>query len=324
MSVLRVTWGPLLIAFRPNPPYARSGTTGHSMKILRLVGLNVFVVSFGVLTTACATSAIKPNAVPSAKIASASSVQRDTHERLHGVLWGQTAAESWALAASTYRLAGSALDAALANPSWTAALEQTAGYETLPPAVVLDLDETVLDNSQFQGQLVFDRTDYVQDTWNAWVAAKAAAAVPGAVEFVSLAKQKGVTVFFVTNRRLSEQADTLDNLKGLGIIATDADVLCTDENGWTSDKTARRAFLAKTHRLLLLIGDDMNDFVSTAGLTSEARMKLAQSHSDRWGRSWMLIPNPLYGSWEAALYKRGTPDDEVLQIKRALVNKFKS
>ena len=131
---------------------------------------------------------------------------------VNGVLWVQTSAEFWALASTTYNSAQVALEQAKSQKMWSAALEQQPGYENLPPAVILDLDETVLDNSASEGQLVLDRTVYSQDTWSAWVHRVAATAIPGAQSFIASAEKNGVKVFFVTNRSLSEQEDTLKNL----------------------------------------------------------------------------------------------------------------
>jgi 5'-nucleotidase (lipoprotein e(P4) family) len=274
------------------------------------------------LTSACARRdppRVTPAATPSPNVVT----PRDTHERLHGVLWMQTGAEFWALSATAYREAQELLEIAIKDKTSTAALEQTPGFESLPAAVILDLDETVLDNSRFQAQLVVDRTDYLPPTWDAWVDKMDAGVVPGAREFITYAGTKGVKVFFITNRTAAEQEDTLKNLAALKIDATDASVLCTGENNWTSDKTARRAEVAKSHRVLLLIGDDLNDFVSTAKMTPEQRLALAMSHSPRWGRTWVLIPNPIYGSWERSLYPGLTKDEEILQKKRNTVKGFR-
>ncbi len=261
----------------------------------------------------CASPSGEQNRTPT--VPSVSSQSRDTHERLHGVLWSQTAAEYWALSSSTYHRAQLELESAIADKSWSAALEQTAGYEHLPPAIILDLDETVLDNSPFQGQLVLDRSGYSPDTWNGWVDKSTADSIPGSVEFIHFAEGKGIKVFYITNRTAKEQEKTLLNLAELGITASDSTLLCTDETGWTSDKTMRRTEVAKNHRILLLIGDDLNDFVSATGLTPEQRNALARAHSDRWGESWILLPNPLYGSWERSLYP-GLSDDEKILIKK--------
>jgi acid phosphatase len=235
----------------------------------------------------------------------------------------QTSAEFWALTSATYNSAQAVLVQALSEKSWSAALEQSAGYENLPPAVILDLDETVLDNSPAQAQIALERTTYQQDMWGAWVRQMAATAIPGAQSFIAFAEKNGVKVFFVTNRSASEQDDTVRNLSALGIAASDETVLSTGENGWTSDKTARRTVVARSYRVLLLVGDDMNDFVSTATLTPSERIALAKKYAGRWGRSWILLPNPLYGSWERALYAGLTQDNEILQRKRELLRGFR-
>jgi acid phosphatase len=186
----------------------------------------------------------------------------------------------------------------------------------------MDVDETVLDNSLFQGQLVIDRTSYTTETWTAWVAQRRAAAVPGAVEFVRHAIGTGVRVFFVTNRSAGEEADTVANLRAVGIAATPESVLASGENGWTSDKTGRREHLAQTHRLVLLIGDDLGDFVGVANLGVPERLALVTTHASRWVDRWVLLPNPQYGSWERALYPGVSGDAEILAKKRSQVRGF--
>ena len=277
------------------------------------------------LSTGCATAGGTSGRVATAaSTASTASVDvRDTHEGLNGVLWTQTSGEFWALASAIYNNAQVALDRAIAEKSSSAALEQVAGYESLPPAVILDLDETVLDNSPAQAQIVLERTMYQQEMWSDWVGRMAAAAIPGVQSFIAFAEKNGIKVFFVTNRAASEQDDTIENLAALGIAASDETVLCPGENGWTSDKTARRTEIARSHRILLLVGDDMNDFVSTAKLSPLERIALARKHADRWGKNWILLPNVLYGSWERALYPGLTNDDEILQRKNEQLKGFR-
>lgn len=284
------------------------------------VFLSVVVASGGCASTGGPSGAVStsPAAIPRA-----ATNPRDTHELLNGVLWVQTSSEFWAQTTAAYYGAQVALEQAMNQKSWSAALEQSAGFENLPPAVILDLDETVLDNAPAQGQTVLDRTVYQSDMWSAWVEKMAATAIPGALPFLSLAEKRGVKTFFITNRTAAEQSATLKNLAALGIAASDDTVLCSGENGWTSDKTARRALVAKSHRVLLLVGDDMNDFVSTAKLTPVERMALAKTHADRWGKSWIVLPNPLYGSWERALFPGLTKDDEILTRKREQVKGFR-
>ena len=278
-----------------------------------------FVLSWGCASTESTTGRAAANAGGASLSASP---LRDTHEDLNSVLWVQTSGEFWALTSTTYNNAQVLLEQTKSQKSWSAALEQKPGYENLPEAVIMDLDETVLDNSPAQGQSVLDRAAYLQDTWGAWVHRVAAGALPGAQSFIGDAEKHGVKVFFVTNRSRSEQEDTLKNLAALGITASDDTVLCLGENGWTSDKTARRAEIANAYRVLLLVGDDMNDFVSTATLTPPQRLALAKTHADRWGKSWILLPNPMYGSWERAIVPGLTKDEEILLRKRRQVKGF--
>ena len=284
------------------------------------VSLSVVLSSWSCASTGGPSGAASPTTAPASRTAAN---PRDTHELLNGVLWVQTSSEFWAQTTATYYGAEIALEQAMNQKTWSASLEQTAGFENLPPAVILDLDETVLDNAPAQAQTVLDRTIFEPDMWTAWVETMAATAIPGAQAFLSLAEKRGVKIFFITNRTAAEQSATLKNLASLGITASDDTVLCSGENGWTSDKTARRALVARSHRVLLLVGDDMNDFVSTAKLTPAERVALAKTHADRWGRSWILLPNPLYGSWERATFPGLTKDEEILARKRAVIKGFR-
>lgn len=303
------------------PPTVRRESTIVCMRN-RHTRIATIVLSISLISTGCASTAGRSTANGGA-LARPAVPLRDTHEDLNNVLWVQSSAEFWAITSTTYNNAQVVLEQAKDQKSWSAALEQNAGYENLPPAVILDLDETVLDNSAAQGQFVLDRTGYLPDVWTAWVHTVSAAAIPGAQSFIGAAEKSDVKVFFVTNRSQAEQEDTLKNLAALGITASDETVLCSGENGWTSDKTARRAEIAKSYRVLLLVGDDMNDFVSTLKLTPGQRMALAKTHADRWGKSWILLPNAMYGSWERALYPGLTKDDEILLRKRQQVKGFR-
>ena len=277
------------------------------------------------LTLASGGCAPHTAAVPTAAATASGSPSRDTHEQLQAVLWMQSSAEYWALSAPVYSRARAALDAAIADPSWTAALEQEGtNFSGLPMSVVMDLDETLFDNSTFQGQLVLDRTTYSPERWGRWVALAAATEVPGAVDFVKYARARKVRVVFVTNRTAQEKPATLKNLDILLGPGTPAsDVLATDENGWSSDKSARRAFVARTHRVLMLVGDDLNDFVSVAGAKAPSdRLALAKQHSTKWIDRWVLLPNSAYGSWDRIIYAGLTTDPEILVKKRETVRGY--
>ncbi|MGE3166303.1 MAG: 5'-nucleotidase, lipoprotein e(P4) family [Planctomycetota bacterium] len=241
------------------------------------------------------------------------------HENLHATLWVQSSAEWRALALQAYHCAERALDEALADPAWTAALEQREPYAELPPAVIVDIDETVLDNSYYEAQLIRDQGSYDAATWDPWVLAECATAVPGAVEFLKHAQERGVTVFYVSNRKNHLQAATRKNLASLGFpLATELDTVFTRTD--TRDKGPRRAAIAKRYRILLLVGDNNDDFASDfEDQTAAQRRTLTQHYADRWGRQWIAIPNPTYGSWEGAIvdYAFDVPMDQILAKKYA-------
>ena len=260
-------------------------------------------LAIAALAIACACAGRSQGPPPAAAPGGgAGGTLRHTHEKLNAVLWMQTAAEYEASAIQAYRLAQLQLDAALADPSWTAAVEQTE--VSGPPAVVLDLDETVLDNSAFEARLAADGAPYTEDAWNRWAEERKAGAVPGALEFLRYAASRGVTPFYVTNRDHRVEGATRDVLARLGVpVSADRDVvLARHENGWdASDKSSRRQAIAATHRILLLIGDNFEDFVSGTRTSVADRDRLLQQYDAFWGRKWIVLPNPTYGSWETAI-----------------------
>jgi acid phosphatase len=210
------------------------------------------------------------------------------------------------------------LERALAYPSWPAAPELLAtNFAPKPPAVILDLDETAIDNSRFEAQLALNRAEFTPALWSRWVEARRAELIPGVTEFLGLAAQRQVKVFFVTNRSAREKPATRDNLTKLG-IAVDADggnlMMSGERPGWTSDKSSRRAEIARTHRIVLLLGDDLGDFMSGASAPAEERIRRAEQFRGWWGSRWIILPNPMYGSWERAVAGPGG-DAEKLRRK---------
>ena len=230
--------------------------------------------------------------------------QQHPHELLLSTLWVRTSGEYYASAVQAYRTAQFRLDEGLKDPEWTADPNQKNPY-TLPPAVILDLDETVIDNSGFEVSMIEGNSQFTPALWTAWVNQSAATAIPGALDFIRYAHSRGVRIFYVTNRKAHEEEATRVNLKRLGIPLDDTtDEILTrgEQPDWTSDKATRRRILSKEYRTLLYIGDNMNDFVSGVRVTPQARMKIAAKHKERWGKQWIVIPNPIYGTWEQSLY----------------------
>ncbi|WP_022835824.1 5'-nucleotidase, lipoprotein e(P4) family [Salisaeta longa] len=245
------------------------------------------------------------------------------HPNLNSVLWTQTAVEFDGVTRSAYQAAHLMMTRALHDSSWTAALEQrrrgVERYRSLPPAVVLDVDETVLDNSAYQARLIRQNETYDSESWNAWCRERAAGAIPGALAFTQAAARAGVQVIYLTNRDHRVEAATRDNLRQLGFPLSDtSDVILTqgERPGW-EEKGPRRAFVADRYRVLLLIGDNAGDFISNVEQSVPARRRLAEQYQGFWGTRWIVLPNPQYGSWEGALfdYNYGLPYLERLQKK---------
>jgi acid phosphatase len=187
----------------------------------------------------------------------------------------------------------------------------------------MDVDETVLDNSEPQAVMLRQGTCFGEFDafWDRWVAERRAPAVPGAVEFIRAARQardaggRAVRVFFVTNRECSPRAggtapcpqedDTRRNLESLGLgsptLADDL-MLKGEQPAWGSEKLSRRQAIARTHRIVLNLGDDLADFLPEVRRASVADRERARcGHRELWGRGWFLVPNPMYGSWLVAL-----------------------
>ncbi|MBO7145170.1 MAG: 5'-nucleotidase, lipoprotein e(P4) family [Salinivirgaceae bacterium] len=206
--------------------------------------------------------------------------------------WFQQSAEMRACYYQSYTLAKMALKENLQN------------YKgTKPTAVVLDIDETVLDNSPFEAKLMGDRQNYSDSAWMAWSAREEALALPGAAEFIAYARELGVEVFFISNRILEERDRTLRNLASAGMAVDSAHLLLYDLSKKTSCKDERRSLVSESHEILLFIGDNLGDYTSLFDRRdSRLALHLADSLRDDFGRKFIILPNPMYGEWENAIY----------------------
>lgn len=238
-------------------------------------------------------------------------------------LWMRTSAEYRSSAEGTYRSALQGLQRGLADAGWSAEPTQTGDFSRLPPAVVMDIDETVLDNGAPQARMLLNGTcpGEFDAIWDAWIAERAAPAVPGAVAFIRAARElkdpqdRQLRVFLITNRECGaragvvsacpQQDDTLANLRALGLDAATLDddlMLKSERPEWVSEKLPRRKQVAQEYRIVLNVGDDLADFIPEVRRQSLAKREQARCrHHDWWGTRWFVIPNPMYGSWQRAL-----------------------
>lgn len=275
------------------------------------------------LLTACAGREVRET--PTMPVATAGSTTA-AHNNLNAVIWMQTAAEYEGAVRSVFGAAMQTLDRALADPAWDALPPAERGgqrVEGLPPAIIVDADETVIDNSPYQARLIERNAGFDVATWTEWVEARRATAIPGALEFLRGAAQRGVTVFYVTNRSADAKRATYDNLRALGFPMSEPEdtVLTIDETqGWTSAKGTRRQFVGERYRVLMLMGDNLGDFLDGSRVDVAARSALIEPYRLWWGTRWFMLPNPSYGGWEAAI--TGDADDPVHAKRAALRSRY--
>jgi 5'-nucleotidase (lipoprotein e(P4) family) len=231
-------------------------------------------------------------------------------DNLNATLWVQTSVEYRAATLQTYRLAERQMELALRDSHWTAAVEQSGDFGPRPPAVILDLDETVLDNSKFQARMLLAGQTFDAKAWTDWVKEEAADLVPGAIDFLQAAHAAGVTPVYITNRECqpSDPSDpTVVVLRKLHVPlnSTSTQLMCLEDKG---DKTGRRARAADHFRILLLVGDQLGDFLAIGDMDADpdGRDRLFSSHQSLWGERWFQLPNPMYGSWLDTLGKDKT------------------
>jgi len=214
-----------------------------------------------------------------------------------GTLFMQKAAEYRALCYQAFSWAGRRLE------DDSKAMKKLPKAERKKPrAVVVDIDETMLDNSPSQAAGIRNEAPFNQKDWAAWTNMRKAKAIPGAIEFANRAKAMGVRIFYVSNRDESERAATVDNLRSVGFWdITDENVMLRQKE---STKEPRRLKIAETYRIVLLLGDNLNDFANYFEKKSVAdRFAETDRVKELWGTRFIVLPNAMYGEWESAIYE---------------------
>ena len=172
---------------------------------------------------------------------------------------------------------------------------------TNQPCIVLDLDETCLDNSPYTGYQIESGQSYSSASWAEWTTLGVADSIPGCVSFLKWVDQQNVPIFYVSNRKVSALASTMRNMKNLGFpqVTEDHIMLRTDN----SNKQPRRDIIEENHTIVMFFGDNLNDFAEEwEKKDTEDRNALVDENRSDFGMTYILIPNPGYGSWEGAMY----------------------
>jgi 5'-nucleotidase (lipoprotein e(P4) family) len=187
-------------------------------------------------------------------------------------------------------------------------------------AVVVDIDETVLDNSPFSARSILENTDYPK-YWDDWCMLAKAKSIPGAMEFLVYAQLKGVETFYISNRKIKLFSATQTNLRNNGFPFADSThiLLRTSSN----DKESRRNKVRETHEVVLYFGDNLGDFMSDFDeQPNEKRNALARDIQNDFGDEFIVLPNPTYGTWLNALIEGATPETNTDSIYKARLINF--
>lgn len=167
-------------------------------------------------------------------------------------------------------------------------------------AVVVDIDETMLNNSPIEAEFIKQNKGFSKEFWNEWTSKASAEATPGSVDFANFAKSKGVEIFYISNRDVSELGVTIANLKKVGFPYADT-LHCLFKTN-TSDKELRRQEVAKTHNIILLIGDNLGDLAEVFDFRrGNFGKEDVDSLKAMFGSRYIILPNPMYGDWDKAL-----------------------
>lgn len=214
----------------------------------------------------------------------------DSDQMVMATLWFQHSAEARAMYYQAYNIAQLRVEQALDTLS-----------TDLKLAVVADIDETILDNSPSEGKNILEGERYTSDRWTDWTSKSSAQELPGSLEFAQYLKEKGVDLYYISNRSVDEFDVTLANLKALNYPFADKEhiLLKSDE----STKTPRREIVMKTHHIILLLGDNLNDFSDLfENRDANKGFNTVDQLSAEFGKRFIILPNPLYGSWTKPIY----------------------
>lgn len=223
------------------------------------------------------------------------------NDTMNSTLWMQTAAEYRALCYQGYNTALDLLRSA----------KESAKSDDKPLAVILDCDETLLDNSQADAAKINKNAT----GWNVffeWVKDAKSAAMPGAEEFLKAVDAMGVDLFYVTNRLESMRADTLRNLKALDFPQID-DRHVSFASG-SSNKDSRFKSIEQDYNVIVYLGDNIHDFpMELYNKMMHERNAITDQNRTLFGRKYIVFPNPGSNYWLIALaegYSRMSPAEQ--------------
>lgn len=217
-----------------------------------------------------------------------SEVKNSNEYKVQAQVWTQNSAEYRALCFQAFNTAKINIDSYLSSEK---------KYDR-PLAIITDVDETVLDNSPYDGRLILEDVSYNRESWVEWGNLEIAEAIPGSLEFLTYAYEKGIKVFYVSNRYSEQLESTVNNLKKLGFPnVSESTVLLRSDS---RSKSERRNSISDGHEVIMLIGDNLSDFNDEFEVKiSEERINYTNQMRDNFGTKLIVLPNPNYGDWES-------------------------
>lgn len=238
--------------------------------------------------------------------------QKSQDHLIMSVLWYQKSSEMKALYYQCFNWAKLRVE-----------MDVTNNKSDKKKAVVVDIDETMVDNSPFEGYCINTGTSFTSESWSNWTSQVSAKALPGAVEFSKYAEEKGVEVFYISNRSVDDFDVTLENLQKENFAFADSAHLLLKTT--TSSKKARRETVEENYEIILLLGDNMGDFSEIFEDRSDNYgFNLIEENKDKFGDRFIVLPNPMYGSWEKAVldYKKELTDEEKYDLRKSKLLDF--
>ncbi|QRG86282.1 5'-nucleotidase, lipoprotein e(P4) family [Bulleidia sp. zg-1006] len=275
---------------------------------------SILILSALLLLTACSTPAKKATEAPKQPVATQEKKDgvKLPAQGMMAVAWYQTSAEAKALYTQGYNAAIKSLEEKIKNNKSNKKL-----------AVVLDLDETVLDNSPIQAHYAVNGKAYPKG-WHEWVMYGKADVVYGAKEFLDFANKNGVGIFYVTDRNAETEFEaTKKNLIEKKLpLQSDANLMLKAKG--EKGKDARRKKVEETHKIVMLVGDNLHDFATPKDGSLQGRDNFVKENAKEWGDKFIMLPNPMYGSWEGTLYNNDfkKSDEEKDKLRKSALKIF--
>ena len=290
-----------------SPAMVKANNSVPAAIVMQAQSAQAVTIAKNDVASATSNHTVTNNAVTNDEVAQEALKQKQQYQaetETMGLLWMRTSAEYRALVYQGYNVAMNAVKMAVTDPS----------HQRKPLAIVLDADETVVDNTKLMGESIVNGNGrFDAPWWRQAVHQGKSQAMPGAVEFLNEVHKQGVEIFYVSNRYAPVNLDvTIQNFKELGFPSVDKDHVLLFEKD--SDKQPRFDMIAKKYYVIVYMGDNAGDFpIGTKGKTPAERNSIIDAHKEDFGTTFVVFPNPAYGSWVSALakgYQNLSPEEQ--------------